>query len=174
MATPAIKKTKELPNAPVCLNISKAMGDEPSEQISIMVANIKVITNPTIDGPKNCWKKLTGIKAFAKEANIAIIALSQLSRDIEKRQDKRPVLSDLRESGEIEQTADLILFIHRHEETSPETSHAQDYSNVQLVIAKHRNGPTGVLNLGFRKKISTFVSVVQSSQSSPPIPTPVW
>ena len=108
------------------------------------------------------------IKAFAKEANIALIALSQLSRDIEKRQDKRPLLSDLRESGEIEQTADLILFIHRNDE---EVDPTQDFCNIQLYIAKHRNGPTGIINLGFRKQISTFVSVVQSSQPKTPAPS---
>ena len=94
------------------------------------------------------------VKAFAKESNIPIIALSQLSRDIEKRQDKRPLLSDLRESGEIEQTADLIMFLHRDEafdQTDPSINH------IQLVIAKQRNGPTGDVNLVFRKNISRFL-----------------
>ena len=98
------------------------------------------------------------VKAFAKESAIPIIALSQLSRDIEKRQDKRPMLSDLRESGEIEQTADLICFIHRPEEYDQSN---EQFSNVQIVIAKHRNGPIGQVNLGFRKNISTFVSVAK-------------
>ena len=109
------------------------------------------------------------IKAFAKESNIALISLSQLSRDIEKRQDKRPLLSDLRESGEIEQTADLILFIHRNDE---EVDPTQDFCNIQLFIAKHRNGPTGVIDLGFRKQISTFVSVVNTAPVAAPVPEP--
>ncbi len=110
------------------------------------------------------------VKAFAKEANIAIIALSQLSRDIEKRQDKRPMLSDLRESGEIEQTADLILFIHRNDEVDQAN---MEFSNVQLVIAKHRNGPTGDVDLGFRKQLSSFVSVVKAPQPPVNIDQPV-
>ena len=97
------------------------------------------------------------VKAFAKESKLPILALSQLSRDIEKRQDKRPLLSDLRESGEIEQTADLIMFLHRPEDYEA----AEEFSNIDLIIAKHRNGPTGVVNLGFRKHISTFVSVTK-------------
>ena len=93
------------------------------------------------------------VKSFAKESRIPIVALSQLSRDIEKRQDKRPVLSDLRESGEIEQTADLVMFIHR-EESYGELK--EDVSPVKLVIAKQRNGPTGDINLVFRRQISRF------------------
>lgn len=108
------------------------------------------------------------VKAFAKECNIAIIALSQLSRNIEQRQDKRPVLSDLRESGEIEQTADLICFIHRPEEADQSN---MEFSNVQLVVAKHRNGPTGDVNLGFRKQVSSFVSIVNTPEMAP-IPAP--
>ncbi len=108
------------------------------------------------------------VKAFAKECNIAIIALSQLSRNIEQRQDKRPVLSDLRESGEIEQTADLICFIHKPEEADQSN---MEFSNVQLVVAKHRNGPTGEINLGFRKKVSSFVSIVNTPEMAP-IPAP--
>ena len=108
------------------------------------------------------------VKAFAKECNIAIIALSQLSRNIEQRQDKRPVLSDLRESGEIEQTADLICFIHRPEEADQSN---MEFSNVQLVVAKHRNGPTGEVNLGFRKQVSSFVSIVNTPEMSP-VPAP--
>ncbi|NDC82830.1 replicative DNA helicase [bacterium] len=93
------------------------------------------------------------VKAFAKESGIPIIALSQLSREVEKRQDKRPQLSDLRESGELEQTADLVMFIHRdsyyegqNEETGP----------AKIVIAKQRNGPTGDVNLIFKRQISRF------------------
>jgi len=95
------------------------------------------------------------VKAFAKESGIPIIALSQLSRDIEKRTDKRPMLSDLRESGELEQTADLVMFIHR-EEGYAEVK--QNVSPVTLVIAKQRNGPTGDVSLVFKRDISRFAS----------------
>ena len=96
------------------------------------------------------------IKAFAKESKIPIIALSQLSRDVEKRQDKIPQLSDLRESGEIEQTADLVMFIHRDDYY--DQSQQSRTSSSKLVIAKQRNGPTGTVDLVFRRDISKFMS----------------
>jgi replicative DNA helicase len=107
------------------------------------------------------------IKAFAKESQIPIIALSQLSRDVEKRQDKTPMLSDLRESGEIEQTADLVMFIHRddyYEQGQP----PQQTSPTKLVISKQRNGPTGTVNVIFRRDISKFMSAAQDKL--PPAP----
>jgi len=96
------------------------------------------------------------IKAFAKESGIPVIALSQLSRDVEKRTDKTPQLSDLRESGEIEQTADLVMFIHRDDYY--ETGKQEKVSPTKIVIAKQRNGPTGEVNLVFRRDISKFLS----------------
>ena len=86
--------------------------------------------------------------------NIPIIALSQLSRDVEKRGGDVPRLSDLRESGEIEQTADLVMFIHR--EDYYESATQQTLSPTKLVIAKQRNGPTGDVQLLFRKDVSRF------------------
>lgn len=99
------------------------------------------------------------VKGFAKESGVCIMALSQLSRDVEKRQDKVPQLSDLRESGEIEQTADIVMFIHRDDyyERSEDSS-VNQISNTELVIAKQRNGPTGTVKLAFRKDISRFIS----------------
>ena len=94
------------------------------------------------------------VKAFAKESQIPIIALSQISRDVEKRQDKYPMLSDLRESGEIEQTADLVMFIHKDETYE---GAQPGLSNIKLVIAKQRNGPTGEVDLVFKKDISKFM-----------------
>ena len=99
------------------------------------------------------------IKGFAKESGIPIIALSQLSRAVEQRSDKRPMLSDLRESGEIEQTADLVLFIHRddyYDQGKTEEISQYQLSKTDLIIAKHRNGSTGTVNLMFKKDISKF------------------
>ena len=94
------------------------------------------------------------IKAIAKELNVNVIALSQLSRDVEKRgADALPKLSDLRESGEIEQTADMVLFIHREDYYDSSNSKT---GLASLVIAKHRNGPTGKVELVFRKDVSRF------------------
>ena len=94
------------------------------------------------------------IKAIAKELNINIISLSQLSRDVEKRGvDALPKLSDLRESGEIEQTADMVLFIHREDYYDSSNSKT---GLANLIIAKQRNGPTGKVELVFRKDVSRF------------------
>lgn len=97
------------------------------------------------------------LKTLARELDIPVLALSQLSRAIEQRQDRMPRLSDLRESGEIEQTADLVLFIHRDDYYNPNS----EKSNLaQIIIAKHRNGPTGQVELVFRKEFTKFESKV--------------
>jgi replicative DNA helicase len=94
------------------------------------------------------------VKAFARELNVPVIALSQLSRDIEKRPDQLPKLSDLRETGEIEQTADLVLFIY-HDQHYESNTTANSVPS-KLIIAKHRNGPVGSIDLVFRKDYSRF------------------
>jgi len=85
--------------------------------------------------------------------NIPVVALSQLSRAIEQRQSRRPQLSDLRESGSIEQDADVVIFVDREEIWDPET---ENKGTGQLILSKHRNGPTGVVDLAFVKEIASF------------------
>jgi replicative DNA helicase len=91
------------------------------------------------------------LKNMAREFNIPIIALSQLSRNVENRIDKKPILSDLRESGSIEQDADLILMLYQNQNFNPKdtSEQNQDFQIIELIIAKQRNGPIGTVKLKF-------------------------
>ncbi|MGW9128100.1 replicative DNA helicase [Paenibacillus chitinolyticus] len=96
------------------------------------------------------------LKAIARELNVPIIALSQLSRGVEKRQDKRPGLADLRESGSIEQDADIVAFLYRDDYYDKKS----DRQNIiELIIGKQRNGPTGTVELAFMKEYNKFLSL---------------
>src|SRR5688572_26163468 len=99
-----------------------------------------------------------GLKALARELRVPVIALSQLSRQPEMRESKEPRLSDLRESGAIEQDADLVMFLWRDKERSGPEDQETDGEVINLKLAKHRNGPTGEIQLWFKKRQTRFVS----------------
>lgn len=96
------------------------------------------------------------LKGLARELNVPVLVGSQLSRAVEQRNDKRPILSDLRESGSIEQDADVVAFIYRDEYYTPET---EQPNIAEIIVAKHRNGPTGMVPLFFQKELAKFCEV---------------
>lgn len=96
------------------------------------------------------------LKVLAKELDIPVIALSQLSRTSETRSDKRPMLSDLRESGAIEQDADMVMFLYRDEYYNKDT---EDKNMAECIIAKHRSGSTGMFKLGWQGKYTKFINI---------------
>ncbi|HUC35713.1 MAG TPA: replicative DNA helicase [Acidimicrobiales bacterium] len=101
-----------------------------------------------------------GLKVLARELDIPVVALSQLSRNLEMRQDKRPVLADLRESGSIEQDSDVVLFIYRDELYNPDSVDTK--GRAEIIIAKHRNGPTGSVELAFVDHHTRFANIANA------------
>jgi replicative DNA helicase len=122
-----------------------------------------------------------GLKAIAKELQIPVIALSQLSRQVENREDKRPQLSDLRESGSIEQDADVVMFVYRGEyyteREKPEDSNMEamaawqnkmndQFGKAEVIIGKQRHGPIGMVELSFTPEFTRFGNLVKPWQQN--------
>ena len=101
------------------------------------------------------------LKALARELEVPVISLSQLSRSVEQRPNKRPMMSDLRESGAIEQDADIVSFIYREDYYKDPGEESEDNGLTEIIIAKHRNGATGEVNLAFEKNYSRFSDLAQ-------------
>ena len=99
------------------------------------------------------------LKVLARELEVPVVGLSQLSRTLESRQDKRPMLADLRESGAIEQDADVVMFLYRDEVYNPES---QDQGIAEVIIAKHRNGPTDTIRLAFLPQYTRFANMARN------------
>ncbi|MFD1675976.1 replicative DNA helicase [Alicyclobacillus fodiniaquatilis] len=103
------------------------------------------------------------LKQLARELEVPIVALAQLSRSVEQRQDKRPMLSDIRESGSIEQDADVVAFLYRDDYYDPES---ERQNIIEIIIAKQRNGPTGKIDLVFLKNYNKFVNLEMTHQEA--------
>ncbi|MCH7589984.1 replicative DNA helicase, partial [PVC group bacterium] len=105
-----------------------------------------------------------GLKSLARELDVAVLALSQLSRAVESRTDHRPMLSDLRESGSIEQDADVVLMLVREEYYNPTE---ENRGIAEIIVGKQRNGPTGAFKLAFLHKYTRFESLSNRESSQP-------
>jgi replicative DNA helicase len=139
-----------------------------------------VKANSAKDSRVNEVSEITqGLKAIAKELDIPVVALSQLSRQVENREDKRPQLSDLRESGSIEQDADVVMFVYREEyykEREKPGDHELDkmaawqeamervHGRAEVVIGKQRHGPIGTVELSFEGRFTRFGNLVKPWQ----------
>lgn len=131
----------------------------PGEHIVVVIDYLQLIVgNPKHGGNRTAeiGEISRALKHIARELNITVIALSQLSRGVEQRQDKRPMMSDLRESGQIEQDADVIGFLYRDDYYDKE-SEAKNI--IEIIIAKQRNGPVGTVNLAYVKEYNKFVNL---------------
>jgi len=126
---------------------------------------MQLMTSPNARRPDNRQQEVAEIsrslKLLAKELRIPVVALSQLNRNPESRADKRPQLSDLRESGSIEQDSDVVIFIHR-DDADPEKKR-----EAELIIAKHRNGPTASIKLNFEPSLTQFRTAARGDASPP-------
>lgn len=134
----------------------------------IMIDYLQLMTSSTSGRDANRQQQISDmtrmLKIAAKELEVPIILLSQLSRATEQRTDHRPMLSDLRESGAIEQDADIVMFIHNPD--NYETDESKKKGIVELILAKHRNGPVGTINLKFIREHTTFTNLTKDSEAS--------
>ena len=135
----------------------------------IVIDYLQLITGTR---PENRQQEVSDIsrqlKILAKELKVPVIALSQLSRGVEQRQDKRPVLSDIRESGSIEQDADIVAFLYRddyYRKESEESENAIEDNTIEVILEKNRAGARGTVKLLFQKEYNKFSSIAQFEES---------
>lgn len=122
----------------------------------LMVDYIGLMQAPAENRTRELGALSNGLKQLARRLRIPVLVASQLNRGVESRQDKRPKLSDLRESGDLEQDADLVLFLYRDEVYNEDTERP---NQCDVILAKHRNGPTGTVALYFRKELTQFANL---------------
>lgn len=139
--------------------VKKLCDEFPGRRIMVIIDYLQLITgNPVHKGNRQAEiaEISRTMKTMARQLNVCVVALSQLSRGVEQRQDKRPMMSDLRESGQIEQDADVIAFLYREDYYDRET---ENKNTIEIIIGKQRNGPVGSVELAFIKEYGKFVNL---------------
>ncbi|MDZ4533945.1 replicative DNA helicase [Bacillus cereus] len=139
--------------------VKKLCDEYPTQRIMVIIDYLQLITgNPVHKGNRQAEiaEISRTLKTMARQLNVCVVALSQLSRGVEQRQDKRPMMSDLRESGQIEQDADVIAFLYREDYYDRET---ENKNTIEIIIGKQRNGPVGSVELAFIKEYGKFVNL---------------
>lgn len=139
----------------------------PGKNHIVMVDHLGLIEKHTNEGRNDLdiGKMTWSLKMMAKQLGVTVLLLCQLSRDVEKRQDKRPVMSDLRDSGNIEQDADAVLFLYRDDYYNAET---EDVNTMEVIVSKNRDGGRGTVKLAFRKEYSHILDLSQTAAYAPP------
>ncbi|MCM3735574.1 replicative DNA helicase [Bacillus cytotoxicus] len=139
--------------------VKKLCDEYPGKRIMVIIDYLQLIQgNPVHKGNRQAEiaEISRTLKTMARQLDVCVVALSQLSRGVESRQDKRPMMSDLRESGQIEQDADVIAFLYREDYYDRETDNR---NTIEIIIGKQRNGPVGVVELAFVKEYGKFVNL---------------
>ena len=139
---------------------SRKLKAEVGELGLIVIDYIQLMEGSGENRVQDLSKITRSLKGLARELNVPVIALSQLNRSVESRTNKRPMLSDLKESGSIEQDADLVMMIYRDDYYNPDTS---DRGIAEIILAKHRNGPTGTVKLLFDNQFTQFKNLARSN-----------
>ena len=157
----------DTPSLPVMELRSKARRLKAEQNIGLIVVDyLQLLRHP--QRSENRQQEVAEItrvlKATARELEVPVLALAQLSRASEQRSDRRPNLSDLRESGEIEQAADLVMFIYREDYQNHDAPQAEGAGLVEIILGKHRNGPTGQVPLVFRKEYGRFENAAMNME----------
>ena len=142
------------------LNSQIEEGDSENKPLSLVVVDyLQLMVGQTTESRQQEISEISrGLKVLARDLNVPVIAIAQLSRAVEQRHDKRPLLSDLRDSGAIEQDADMVMFLYRDEYYNPDS---EDKGIAEVIVGKHRNGPTGKVQLAWLEQYTKFGSLAR-------------